>query len=89
MRRFLVLALLPVFLSGCGETVAVAPAPEKAPEVIVTEKPVPAPAPVRTEAPAPRRVAETRVGNDGMLIIPTMPLPKGWTYMGEADLRKG
>jgi hypothetical protein len=86
MRRFLVLALLPLaFLSGCGEMAAVAPAktPEKAPEVKVAEKP--APATVTT----PRRVATRKPARGDMIIIPTERLPKGWSYMGEADLRKG
>lgn len=87
MRRILLSALalasLPL-LSGCGETAAATPAPvEKAPAAAVAEKPAPA-------APAPRRVAaRSATTKDGMMIIPTMPLPKGWSYMGEADLRKG
>lgn len=55
---------------------AVAKTAEKAPEVEVAQK---------AEEPAPPK----RIVSTTMPTIPTMPLPKGWSYVGEQDLTDG
>lgn len=93
MRTFLFLAL-PLaslaFLSGCcidGDCppVAAASAPIAAPAPKLAAAEVSTPAAPKAKTPAPK-VAGKRAAPDGMIVIPTMPLPKGWRYIGEQDL---
>jgi hypothetical protein len=102
MRRFLCTALplaALALLAGCcaGDNCPVhAASARPEPAVAAAKKTVPdreqgeiargpeqAPARRPARPAAPRRIAS----RDGRIVIPTMPLPKGWNYMGEGDLR--
>lgn len=55
---------------------AVAKAPAKAPEIEVAQK-------------AEEKAVAKPIVSSTMPTIPTMPLPKGWRYVGEGDLTDG